>query len=665
MLMSSSWLDKCPANANEFKNMTRYANVGQVYSAMFDILPNKDPVSSSLIVTFVLGFFWIFFLTATNFVDKKGREKELLARLGKYQELLYKLKVEKESVTQRQSSGVEKISSLEEGNKELSHRLVTLQTAYQKEKADNRSLRSKIDSLEEEVTVNCKLQEELEEQQAEIERLKTQVDELLSENEQLKEDNSEQTDEIFSLKQENDSLNSAKKDLLSKQQEVSLELQDLQEKLEAVIQERRDLQTVLDESKREALKLREELETKDNLNTVLTDMIKDMELKKTKRLSLKNNSDQSDLPDNNQSQDHADHVDGQEESSSEHEETASFAQNKIHEVLELAQLKADFETLTKHKNDLLSQLESALEDNQKLTNEINDYRRVKETSEEERQAAIFAKEEAERKLEFLEKYFMKKEVELQVKLGELEVMKTQKESSASSLEKHLTDLKEQNELYRSQLESMKKELSLTESTLKNQIASLEKKAHDSWVFARNAEREAAAYKNDASFLRQQLTLMANNTSSSSVDGEERGSFRDGNASSNSSIIDFSMVPPPPPPLPPALFGMTPTSMASVLNTSFPPISVADMNTSFHAPTSVGVSMTPTGDGNVSRSSSVLDFSMVPPQPPPPPPALFPAPNNMFPMAPPGVNTSYNSTSYNNTSSYNNSASYNNPYYYNN
>lgn len=487
--------------------------------------------------------------------------------------------------------------------------------------SENQRLHSKAESLEQQVksleTLNLKLRQENESHCEQNERLKTDYQALQSENDRLKEENSEQTDQIFVLRQENDSLSSGKKDLLSKHEQVTLELQECQEKMDSVIQERRDLMIQLTDEQKEVTRLKDELQSKDNLNTVLTDMIREMELKKSKRSSSLRTPDEIDnLSDKDIQAD---------------EENREESECKVQEVLELAQLRADLESLTKHKNEVEAALEVSRQQNLKLTTEIKDYRRVKETSEEERQAAISAKIEAEKKLEFLESYFKKKEVELQVKLGELEFKKTQKEVDASSLEQHLAESREQVAIYKSQLESMKTEL-----------AKMEKNAHDNWVSARNAEQKASDYKNDASFLRQQLTMMANN-SSASLEGD-----RDANSSSCSSMLDFSLIPPPPPP-PAALFAMT-----STMNTSgqFAPIDTSfghDVSGSSR-PASVirdaaAISMPETDWSNVSRgsrgagSSASSAFEFAPPrssnnvlQPPLPPPPLPPL--DLFNMLPP-------------------------------
>lgn len=59
---------------------------------------------------------------------------------------------------------------------------------------------------------------------------------------------------------------------------------------------------------------------------------------------------------------------------------------------------------------------------------------------------------------------------------------------------------------RAQNESLKQEIVSQEVELKSQISVLEKKAHESWVNARQAERRVEEAKQEAAQLRNRLTL---------------------------------------------------------------------------------------------------------------------------------------------------------------
>lgn len=57
---------------------------------------------------------------------------------------------------------------------------------------------------------------------------------------------------------------------------------------------------------------------------------------------------------------------------------------------------------------------------------------------------------------------------------------------------------------------LKKEILDQERGLKSQIATLEKKAHENWVAARQAERKLEESKQEAAQLRNRLTMMEKN-----------------------------------------------------------------------------------------------------------------------------------------------------------
>lgn len=72
---------------------------------------------------------------------------------------------------------------------------------------------------------------------------------------------------------------------------------------------------------------------------------------------------------------------------------------------------------------------------------------------------------------------------------------------------------------RSQYESLKQEVVSQEVDLKSQISVLEKKAHENWVAARQAERKLEEAKQEAAQLRNRLTLRERNFN------EEKGQNR--------------------------------------------------------------------------------------------------------------------------------------------
>lgn len=67
---------------------------------------------------------------------------------------------------------------------------------------------------------------------------------------------------------------------------------------------------------------------------------------------------------------------------------------------------------------------------------------------------------------------------------------------------------------------MKKEILDQEVSMKSQISMLEKKAHDNWILARQAERKLEESKQEASQLRNRLTVVEKNLSNTSLVNQE-------------------------------------------------------------------------------------------------------------------------------------------------
>lgn len=95
----------------------------------------------------------------------------------------------------------------------------------------------------------------------------------------------------------------------------------------------------------------------------------------------------------------------------------------------------------------------------------------------------------------------------------------QKKGDATSTYERIKSLQEEIENYKSQNETLKKEILDQERGLKCQIATLEKKAHENWVAARQAERKLEESKQEASQLRNRLIIVEKNVLNTSKTGE--------------------------------------------------------------------------------------------------------------------------------------------------
>lgn len=133
------------------------------------------------------------------------------------------------------------------------------------------------------------------------------------------------------------------------------------------------------------------------------------------------------------------------------------------------------------------------------------------------EAAEKEKIDALTKLQVLSNYFKEKESQLQKELGLQESMWLQKQSDDHTIYEQMKSLREENEKYKLQNESLKKEICEQESSFKIQIANIEQRAHENWVACRQSERRLKEVQQEASQLRNRLTLSEKNAANHTLD----------------------------------------------------------------------------------------------------------------------------------------------------
>merc|ERR1712029_1034993 len=117
--------------------------------------------------------------------------------------------------------------------------------------------------------------------------------------------------------------------------------------------------------------------------------------------------------------------------------------------------------------------------------------------------------EAQKKLEVLTEFFNKKEAELQKQIGLQSAKFGDLNTDAESTTKRLEIVNEDLKKTREDLQSKKKELENQEKLLKASVGDQEKKAHECWVAARQAERKVNELQSETSILKNRLTVAEN------------------------------------------------------------------------------------------------------------------------------------------------------------
>ncbi|KAF2885322.1 hypothetical protein ILUMI_20854 [Ignelater luminosus] len=179
-------------------------------------------------------------------------------------------------------------------------------------------------------------------------------------------------------------------------------------------------------------------------------------------------------------------------------------------LLDLSSIKAELLQLRKDKEVLMERLQQEIDSKSVLEKQVEvsvqDGKLLKAKFDE----ADREKLEAQTKLEVLSNYFKDREDKLQKELNKQESMWIEKQGEATSTIERIKYMQEELQNYKAQNESLKQEIVAQEVQMKSQISVLEKKAHENWVAARQAERKLEDAKHEAAQLRNRITLRERN-----------------------------------------------------------------------------------------------------------------------------------------------------------
>ena len=158
--------------------------------------------------------------------------------------------------------------------------------------------------------------------------------------------------------------------------------------------------------------------------------------------------------------------------------TYSFARLKV-ENKRNKELK---DAMEKELSDLKSKLESTSTDMEKFKSEATSLK-------DARDEVVKDHSDLQRRMEVLTEFFNKKEAELQRQLGLQSAKFGDVSCDAESSARQLVSVTSELENTKDQVRIIKTELEDQERSLKSAVAAQEKKAHENWVAARQAERK--------------------------------------------------------------------------------------------------------------------------------------------------------------------------------
>ncbi|XP_058984711.1 transport and Golgi organization protein 1 [Musca domestica] len=175
--------------------------------------------------------------------------------------------------------------------------------------------------------------------------------------------------------------------------------------------------------------------------------------------------------------------------------------------------------------------------------------------------------EAQTRLEVLSNYFKEKETQLQKELSLKETMWLQQQGETSTTVERLTAMQEEIQSLKSQNDALRAEIEAQVAAHKAQTGTLENRAHETWLAARQSDRRYEEARAEATALRRKLTALAGgNVNEANKPSAGPAGLGDDLANAPSPIhMESPGSPmlgrmPPPPFLPPPFMGPPPPFM---------------------------------------------------------------------------------------------------------
>jgi len=178
----------------------------------------------------------------------------------------------------------------------------------------------------------------------------------------------------------------------------------------------------------------------------------------------------------------------------------------ISDIGEVAKLKVSARRASKAAKRLQEEVKTVESSLSEAKNKLDEREKECNQLRTARDETVSELVETTRKLEVLEQFFNKKEAELQKQLGLQSARFGDVSSSADTIAKQLQSVTEELESKQGAIKLLKSELEEQEKSLKAAVAVQEKKAHENWVAARQAERKLTDLQTEISTLRNRLTV---------------------------------------------------------------------------------------------------------------------------------------------------------------
>lgn len=242
---------------------------------------------------------------------------------------------------------------------------------------------------------------------------------------------------------------------------------------------------------------------------------------------------------------------------------------KVSQLIDVANVQAELLDIKRERATLKEKLDTETDARKLLEEQVRNFSDEVEKLKHDFNQSEKDKLEAQTRLEVLSNYFKDKENQLQKELSLKEAMWLKQQGETTSTVDRLTSMQEEIQTLKSQNDSLRAEIEAQLAAHKAQIGTLENRAHETWLAARQSERKYEEARSDATALRRKLTAIVggnptkeNNLDVSLPPGELNNAPSPVHMEAPGSPMLGRLPPPPfiPPPFmgpPPPFMGMPP------------------------------------------------------------------------------------------------------------
>ncbi|XP_022375970.1 endoplasmic reticulum export factor CTAGE5 isoform X8 [Enhydra lutris kenyoni] len=174
-------------------------------------------------------------------------------------------------------------------------------------------------------------------------------------------------------------------------------------------------------------------------------------------------------------------------------------------LVHAAKLKTSLKTLEGERNQIYIQLSEVDKTKEELTEYLENLQTEQASLQSENTQFESENQKLQQKLKVMTELYQENEMTLHRKLTVEENYRLEKEGKLSKADEKISHAFEELETYRRRAKDLEEELERTIHSYQGQIISYEKKAHDNWLAARNAERALNDLRKENAYNRQKLT----------------------------------------------------------------------------------------------------------------------------------------------------------------